>query len=114
MSRHHAMKITGHCPDKADAILAAATSLGGFSDWSDQDGTLPDASLRVDHALRRASAPGVRRQHVRSVSLRLGCRLDRCRPLRRLPAVILSADHKPTTSTSTQGTHSIIWAPWLA
>jgi hypothetical protein len=42
MSRYYAMsvEITGHRPEKADAIRAAATSLWEFSDWSDQDGTL--------------------------------------------------------------------------
>ena len=42
MSRHYEMtvEITGHRPEKADAIRDAAASLWGFTDWYDQDDTL--------------------------------------------------------------------------
>ena len=42
MSRHYEMsvEISGHRPERADAIRAAATDQWEFIDWSDQDETL--------------------------------------------------------------------------
>ncbi len=42
MSRYYEMgvEITGHRPDKADAIRDAATNEWEFADWYDQDGKL--------------------------------------------------------------------------